>query len=328
MSKSGVLIALAFPEEFVSMIPAWYKKPLEWIGLINDEKICAGHAALALVDGDTGKIEYADFGRYITPFGKGRTRTEKTDPECVIDVVAIFDENGRITNEEEILIYLEAHPDKTHGAGKMYGSFCYDITYEKAKKFIKNINLKGSVKYDPFKKEASNCARFVYDTFKAGINSRTRRAKLKLWNQVTPSPLGIVFNGTDQDKVYSVIDGQLEIYEGSKFSAVIKHLFLKPEDSDLSSQIEKADLSHSHHWLDGVGASGWFRLSKPNGKYLFERRYPDGRKIFEEEFYSENESFDINRPYELIHDCNALWCTVKQDDKIYKLYSYQYKEII
>jgi len=326
MSKPGVLISLAFPEEFVSMIPAWYKKPLEWIGLINNELICAGHSALAIVEGETGKIEYADFGRYITPFGKGRTRTALTDPECTIEVRAKFDEDGKIANEEEILLYLEAHPEKTHGAGKMYGSFCYEIDYDKAKSFIQKINLKGSFRYDPFKREASNCARFVYDTFKVGIKSRSRRTKLKLWNQLTPTPLGIVFNSTDQDKVYSVINGEIDIYEGSKFTSVIKHLFLKPDVQEEIKKV-KADFSESHHWLDGVGASGWFKLSKPNGKYVFERRFPDGRKIFEEEFYSESEHFDINKPYELVHDCNALWCTARQHGRIYKLYNFNYREL-
>lgn len=327
MGKTGALIALAFPEEFVSMIPAWYKKPLEWIGMIKDDKVCAGHAALALVDGQTGKIEYADFGRYITPFGKGRTRTEMTDPECNIEIKAKFDADGKIVNEEEILIYLEAHPEKTHGAGRMYGSFCYNINYNKAKKFIKDINLQGSVIYDPFKKNASNCARFVYDTFKAGIKSRTQRTKLKLWNQITPSPLGIVFNGTDQDKVYSVLDGKSELYDGSKFTAVIRHLFLKPSE-EAEEHKKKADLQDTHHWLDGVGASAWFKLSKPNGKYLFERRHPDGKKIFEEEFHSEEGDFDITKPYELVHDCNALWCTVNQGGKIYRLYNTSYKELV
>ncbi|GLR19304.1 DUF6695 family protein [Portibacter lacus] len=326
MNKPDALIALAFPEEFVSMIPAWYKKPLEWIGMINNDMVCAGHAALAIVHGDSGEIEYADFGRYITPFGKGRTRTVLTDPECKIDIKAEFTADGKIKNEEEILLYLEAHPEKTHGAGKMYASFCYNIDYNKAKSFIKDINLKGSVIYDPFKKDASNCARFVYDTFKAGIRSKRRRAKLKLWNQVTPSPLGIVFNGTDQKRVYSVLDGNLEHYEGSKFTSVIKHLFLKPDPNDITT-FKKVDLDDSHHWLDGVGASGWFKLSKPNGKYIFERRFPDGRKIFEEEFYSESEHFDIEKPFELIHDCNALWCTAKQDGIIFKLYNYNYKEL-
>jgi len=327
MGKTGALIALAFPEEFVAMIPAWYRKPLEWIGMINNDKVCAGHAALAIVDGETGKIEYADFGRYITPFGKGRTRTEWTDPECVIEVQAKFDSHGKITNEEEILLYLEANPDKTHGAGRMYGSFCYNINYDKAKNFIKDINLRGSVIYDPFKKNASNCARFVYDTFKAGIKSRVQRTKLKLWNQVTPSPLGIVFNGTDKDQVYSVLHGEIEYYTGSKFRAVIKHLFLKPKDED-GNQTKMVDLEDTHHWLDGVGASGWFKLTKPNGKYVFERRYPDGKVIFKEEFYSDSEDFDINSPYKLIHDCNALWCTKQQNGKIYKLFNYGYKELV
>ncbi len=326
MGKTGALIALAFPEEFVSMIPAWYKKPLEWIGMIKDDMVCAGHAALAIVDGNSGIIEYADFGRYITPFGKGRTRTKWTDPECVIDIKARFDGNGKIINEEEILIYFEAHPEKTHGAGRMYGSFCYNIDYNKAKQFIKDINLRGSVIYDPFKRDASNCARFVYDTFKAGIKSRTQRTKLKIWNQVTPSPLGIVFNGTDQELVYSVLDGKSDIYDGSKFSSVIKHLFLKPSEGSDSEDL-KVDLNETHQWLDGVGASGWFKLSKPNGKYILERRYPDGKIIFEEEFYSEEGEFDISKPYELVHDCNALWCTVRQNGRTHRLYSYEYKQL-
>ena len=82
MKATGVLIALAYPEEFVSMIPRWYSKPMEWLGMVKDNMVPAGHAALALINVSTGKIEYADFGRYITPFGKGRTRTRVTDPDC------------------------------------------------------------------------------------------------------------------------------------------------------------------------------------------------------------------------------------------------------
>ncbi len=319
MVKTGVLIALAYPEEFVSMIPAWYRKPMEWIGMINDDMICAGHSALALIDPSTGKIDYADFGRYITPFGKGRTRTELTDPECKFEITAEFDEKGKIINEKEILIHIESHPEKTHGAGTMYASFCYGVNYFKVKKFIEKINLKGSVEYDPFKKDASNCARFVYDTFSEGIISRSLRTKLKLWNQITPSPLSIVFNSTDQGEVFSVYKGEFEIFNGKKFSTVLRHLFLKP-DKESKNIKNKIDLAHSHQWLDGVGASGWFRLSKPNGVYIFERRFPDGRVIFEEEFYSDNEDFDIEKPFKLIHDCNALWCTAVQENKIYHLY--------
>ncbi len=325
MTGTGVLIALAYPEEFVAMIPAWYRKPLEWVGLIKNDMICAGHSALALVDKNTGEVEYADFGRYITPFGKGRTRTMETDPECSFDVKAKFNDKGKIINEEEILIEIEAHPEKTHGAGKMYASFCYDVDYKKAKKFITDINLQGSVTYAPFQRNGSNCARFVYDTFKAGIISRARIAKLIMWNQITPSPLGIVFHSTDQEEVYKVFEGEVSLFKGKKLSTVVKHLFLKPSE-DNTHESKKVDLQESHQWLDGVGASGWFRLTKPNGKYLFERRLPDGRKVFEEEFYEQNSAFDINKPYRLVHDCNALWCTVKQGGHTFRLYHKSYAE--
>lgn len=319
MKKTGVLIALAYPEEFVAMIPAWYKKPLEMLGVINNNMICAGHSALALINRETGIIEYADFGRYITPFGKGRTRTVMTDPECTFDIKAEFDDKGQIINEEEILIEIESDPEVTHGAGKLYASFCYGVDYEKAKAFISDINLQGSVPYDPFKKGGSNCARFVYDTFKAGIISRRRRLTLMMFNQFTPSPLSIVFRGKDQEEIYCVLDGKLEEYKGKRSTAIVKHLLRKPGVDDQSHE-EKENLEDTHHWLDGVGANGWFRLTKPNGKYVFERRLPDGRKIFEEEFYSDNTAFDIKKPYKLVHDCNALWCTVKQDGNTFRLY--------
>lgn len=320
MGKTGVLIGIAYPEEFVA-VPGdrWYNKPLEYLGIVNDGMISAGHAALVLISKESGELEYADFGRYITPKGKGRTRTQLTDPDCEFEVKAEFDENGKIINEEEILLLLEAHPEKTHGAGTMYASYCYDVNYKKAKAFIDDLNLQGSIAYDPFHSNSSNCARFVYDTFKAGMISKINLLKLKLGNRLTPSPLGIVFFGTDQKKVYSILNGDLTEYKGNKLRAIIKHLFLKFNDGMLTKPAV-VDLSDTHQWLEGVGDKGWFKLSKPNGKYLFERRRMDGKKVFEEEFYHENPEFDIQKPFKLVHDCNALWCTVEQNNKKFTLY--------
>ena len=327
MEQTGVLIALAYPEEFVTMIPGWYKRPLQWLGLINDNMICAGHSALVLIKKDTGKVEYADFGRYITPIGKGRARTSITDPECTFDVVAKFDKNGKITNIHEILIAVEKDPEVTHGAGRMYASLCYDVNYDKAKNFIQDINFRGSVTYDPFDSNGSNCARFVFDTFKSGIISKSLRSRLILWNKITPSPLGIVFGSTDSSDIYSILEGEVAIFKGKKVSTLFKHFMIKPDGNPVP-EMKKIDMADTHHWLDGTGACGWFKLSKPNGKYMFERRLPDGELIFEKEFICNDKEFDIYSPYTLVHDCNAMWCTVRQNGNIYKLSQKDYAHLV
>ena len=144
-----------------------------------------------------------------------------------------------------------------------------------------------------------------------------------MFNQFTPSPLSIVFRSKDQQKIYCVLKGDVEEYNGKRSTAIVKHLLRKPEQKN-QDELAKVNLEHSHQWLDGVGANGWFKLSKPNGKFLFERRLPDGTKIFEEEFHVGEVEFDIKRPYTLIHDCNALWCTVKQDERVFRLYHKEY----
>lgn len=324
MKENAVLIALAYPEEFVAMIPGWYRKPLEWMGLVHNEMICMGHSALALVNKDSGKIEYADFGRYITPLGKGRARTEYTDPDCKFDIRAEIGPDGTIKNEKEIVAYIDANPHKTHGAGRLFASFSYNVNYKKAKSYILELNQKGSIDYCPFKENSSNCARFVFDTFRNGLISDKLRRKLIRGNRITPSPLGIVFYGNNQKKIYTSSKGQVELFNGPKIRTILKYFYTKPSNHDGSNS--KKDLKATHQWLDGVGDFGWFKLDKPNGVYQMERRHSDGRQVFREEFHLQNPDFDIDKPFKLVHDCNALWCTVVQEEKTYKLYNKSYYE--
>ena len=191
--STGVFIPLAYPEEFVAMVPGWYRRPLEWIGVVNNGLICAGHSALVLINKETGILEYSDFGRYIAPVGKGRTRTMHTDPEVEFEIRAEFDQNGQITNKLDILRYIEAHPEKTHGGGTMYASFCYEVDYQRAKSFMTSMNERGSMPYDPFRKGSSNCSRYVYDAIQSGLTNSSTRIKHFLGNRFTPSPLGNVF---------------------------------------------------------------------------------------------------------------------------------------
>ena len=326
MQRNGVLIALAYPEEMVAVSPAWYNWFLERIGMVRDDRICAGHAALILINKETGILEYADFGRYITPQGMGRTRTIHTDPECFFNVKAKFDSNGSVINKDEIIQEVYANPTKTHGAGRLYASFCHDVNYEKAKKYIMNLNLKGSLNYDPFKKNASNCARFVFDTFMQGVVSRSRRFRLFMGNILTASPLGIVYYGTDEGKVYSILNGEIRHLRAQKYGKVLKYLFHKPTEANEYIQKE-IDVPDGFQYLDGIGDQAWFRLTRPNGKYLLKKISKSGIRSFEREFEANGSELDLNQPFKLVHDCNALWFTVEQNGKKHKIFNQSYYEL-
>lgn len=316
---TGIVISLAYPEEFVAMIPAWYQKPLEWIGMVNDNQACVGHSAMALIDANTGDIYYADFGRYITAFGMGRTRTRETDPDVRFEIRAEIDEGGKVLNEEEIVRYIDAHPEKTHGAGPLYASFAYRVNYNRCMTFIKKLNRKGSIIYDPFGKGRSNCSRFVFDALQAGLNSDKLLRIHKRGNIVTPSPLGNVFYSTEHKKVYKAENGVVEAFNHKrKFRFILRHFFIKPSAS-LSHAQAGVSPGTGYQWLGGVGDGSWFKLSAEDDGLFLIRKTAEGKEIFNTMVRASTQGFDPGKEFTLVHDCNALWADVLQGDNRYRL---------
>ena len=124
MKNSGKILVLAWPDTFVKHSDEWLCKVLPWVGLGTRTAIKAGHAALVLIENKTGACAYYDFGRYITPKGMGRVRGVTTDAELEIPMKAHICEDGIIENLSDILRWLAAHPDKTHGEGRLVASVC------------------------------------------------------------------------------------------------------------------------------------------------------------------------------------------------------------
>lgn len=324
---TGAIIILAYPEEFVSMIPAWYRKPLEWIGMVNHGKIAAGHAAMALVNKETGEIHYGDFGRYITSFGYGRTRMAATDPDVHFDYKVAF-KDGEIVDKIALFQHIFEHPEKTHGGDVMYVSLNQDVDFDKCYEFITTMNAKGSIKYDPFGAGRSNCSRFVYDSILKGMTTKKARKKLKRKSPVTPSPLGNVFHGTNDDSYIFTPDGHKVVPNKSVF-VVLKHLFKKaPKPSeDLLTEEQKQEkflgLNPNKKWsyLGGVGDQAYIVLNKINEDSFHIQKYGANHQLDFEKNYKREMGFDPDQDFVFIHDCNAAWVTVKQGDKSYKMYA-------
>lgn len=324
-THTGAIIILAYPEEFVSMIPAWYRKPLEWIGMVNHGKIAAGHAAMALVNKETGEVHYGDFGRYITSFGYGRTRMVDTDPDVHFDYRAEF-KDGEIVDKIGLFQHIYEHPEKTHGGDVMYVSLNQDVDFEKCFQFMNEMNKKGSIIYDPFGKGRSNCSRFVFDSILAGMTTEKAKRKLKRRNPLTSSPLGNVFHGTEDDSYVFDTKGHRKVKNKSIF-VVLKHLFAKApapqEGKETEEQLKEKflGLNPKKKWsfLGGVGDQAYILLKEISDDFLTIQKYGADHKLGFEKKYDRHPEFNPKADFEFIHDCNASWVTVKQDDKLLKM---------
>ena len=97
--QNDFIITLAWPEGMVAASGAWYDKILSKNG-----KYRVGHSAVVLINSETSKSHYFDFGRYHTPQGFGRARDVETDGDlALLDAVI---KNGKIFENsiEDIVI--------------------------------------------------------------------------------------------------------------------------------------------------------------------------------------------------------------------------------
>ncbi len=331
--KDSAIIVLAFPDAYVSTaVNAWYNGMLEMSGISQSGKICAGHAAMVLVNKNTKKLHYGDFGRYITASGLGRGRMEKTDPEVVLDIEADFDKNGRLTNLASILLYLEKHPEKTHGEGRMFATLSDHINFDLAYRFMNELNDKGGIPYGPFVYKGSNCSRFVADAIKASTTIKRIKTRFKNPLELTTSPLGNIAKGKmPEEPVWVVHNGVIKLFEGDIFKETRKCLLgksgiqtLKLPVSKVGTEVEppRGKVPAQAQWLGGVGAGAWFALDQYTGMemqtFRVRRFDADESLIFDRIFTCSDKSFDAGSPYQFVYDSNAHWCSIMQNEQVYK----------
>jgi len=327
----AMIIVLAWPDVFVSATGEMFDPFFKSLGIQKSGKYKAGHSALVLVKNENGACEFFDFGRYITPSGKGRVRGAKTDPEVTIQITAQMKDN-QILNLEELLIWLEANEEITHGHGRMIASVCHEINYTAAKSFIEKEQEKGSCHYSPFHPKATNCSRFVADACREGTVSKWIKVKNSVRLTVTPSPLGNVYNSRTSPTMYHVKQGQISEYP-SRLSKVLKDVLLgfldtppeagpDPLVGTLEEPNRPTSLDASAMWLGGIGAGVWFQQKQdptiPDHLMKIQRIAPDGSVDFER-IYALPKRFNKNLTFQFVYDCNAHYCTVLQVETRYRL---------
>lgn len=184
--RNGFAIACAWPKTWCKAPGSWYDKLMNDIGISQNGYYRVGHAALILVDKDTGTCSYYDFGRYGTPDGYGRVRNPSVDHDLKIQTTAII-EGNHILNLKEI---LEEMYDSNSSccAGPLFGTYA-SVRLEKVESKIDKLIEAKHIEYGPFIVKGTNCARFVNKVIRAGRPGLDRHTLLKFPLTISPTPM-------------------------------------------------------------------------------------------------------------------------------------------
>lgn len=326
MVNDAFVITMAYPKTIVMVADEWYSPFLRFLGVGKKDYLRAGHAALVLIEKKRGELEYHDFGRYITNVPNGRVRGKKYDRELDFPIKA-FVENNQIKNLEEILLFLASVPRLTHGDGELVASVCNEINYNSAKNHIKKMQRKGAIRYAAFKKNASNCARFVTTTLIAGVTNPKIRKKLVNSQWFTPSTVSSVVLASSSGEVYKVTPEKLEQFSSTVFKENRKYFLdrLKGYRANLEGTMTPKKVKGLHknaQWLSGIAAGAWYELTDDGSLADNEvrmRRLSAYGNIDVDAVFNKANGFTLDASFRVIHNSNCAYCTVKQDDKVYLL---------
>ncbi len=325
MDNTGIILTLAYPDTIVMVSEEWFSPYLRFIGVGKKNYLRAGHAALVLIDKETGVLEYHDFGRYITPEPNGRVRGSDTDNELHFPLKADI-ENDSIKNLDTILEFLGTHPKLTHGEGKLVASVCSTVNYQKARTHITEMQNKHFIRYAAFVKDACNCARFVTDTLIASVTDSKIKKNLENSKWFTPSTVGNVLLSNTGKHPFEVSEtGVISEFEGSQKSENVRCFLDKLKDHEVNlvgTQEPKSvdGLYENAQWLSGIAAGAWFELHKVGHdvEYHFKRISPYGNIDVHEKFVVDDDSFNYDLEFEFIHYSNCKFFHVKQSGTIFR----------
>ena len=328
--NNAVIITMAYPQEIVRTTPASYSKILPYIGIGIKGFIRAGHACYIIIKKNDENLEFFDCGRYIAPVGWARIRSYATDPKTIMEVKAKW-VDGELTNLEEILKWVYAHPDNSGGYGDLYASLCLNANYETNIAYVKKMQSTGIVKYGPFVSYGSNCSRFVTDALLNSVldeNIVNRIAKLYM---ITPSVLGNVAAANSFEEYYVVSEDGIRKSKENILLVQRRLLqdFGKGYEHLVDTQIGKLEEPKENKgnpawkWLGGIGYGAWYHIEECNDSplsYKVAQYNADGSLAYSTILKSEKK-LDLSQDYSFDYPSQHNWVRLNFSGKIVDLYA-------
>jgi len=324
-------LVMAWPDQTARGDEKWMAL-LKRLGVVKNLNFKVGHAAIVLVNSQTGALAYFDFGRYVTPRGYGRARSAESDPRLALSIRAVFDENGSIANLPAILSELHEMEYATHGGGRLFFSIATGISYTASTRFAQRIVNQGPVKYGAIANGNNSCSRFVAQVLLAGLTAtHPARRRISIPESIKPSPMSNVVNASPNWMVYCYHDDLLESRRMTRWrslcfqvdlllhnlsAAKARELPCDRKPGSLSEPQKPTHVPQYAHWLGGIGEGAWYTLEQnvENELLVVVRYAHDGAEEYRVNCLATHQ-VDFSVPYQFTYQCHYQRHVVVQGDK-------------
>ncbi len=288
---ADIAIPIAWPDQTARGDELWMSL-LKRIGIVKNLNFRVGHAAIVLIERNTGQLRYFDFGRYITPRGTGRARSALSDPRLRLHSLARFSGDGQLLNLREILEELDRIEYATHGGGRLLCSVCQGLSFEKGVEFAENLVLRGPVNYGALAPRNNSCSRYIAQILTHALPKEDKRIRRILYPEfIKASPTSNVVNASSSGTVIFYQNGIMDELNMSRYASLkfqIRQLYDNftfsgakrlGDDSRAGLTEEPArpvTVPENAQWLGGIGEGRWFALNESGGEYQISRFDPKG----------------------------------------------------
>ncbi len=329
--KKDFAIILSWPDATIRGDEAWmmfFKK----LGIVKNLNFKVGHTGIVLVNHKNGKMLFYDFGRYITPRGYGRARSENSDPLLTIELKATF-KKGEISNLDEIMACFETMKQAMYGEGKTYFNVVDGISFKIAKTHAdKWVNL-GTYPYGAVARNNNNCSRFITRVLMEASDKYYFWHRINLPETIKASPMSNLVNTSDNNIIYLYEEGikpvkmnrwqslwfLIKQLGDNVFSSKAKNLPPDHKPGAMDFHTIPGSIPKGATYLGGVGDGAWYTVKPLTNKLFNIKRFTSSGKM-EYSINGESEAeICANNPFEITYDSHYMHTHLMQNGEKIKV---------
>lgn len=320
-------IILTWPDATIRGDEKWmmfFKK----IGIVKNLNFKVGHTGIVIIKAATGEMRFYDFGRYISPRGYGRARSQDSDPLLEISMKANISD-GKVANIEEVAAYFETMKPAMYGEGRLYFSVTNSINFELAKAFGDQWVQRGTYPYGAVAKNNNNCSRFITRMLIHASSKYHYLHGVNLPETIKASPISNVVNVAEDRMIYSYCPSEgLRNFKMNRWQSLwflIRQLGdnvsrgkseLLPNDQIIGAvdyRFKPITVPKDATYLGGVGDGAWYVGHIQADHRFVIKRYTTSGNL---EYVVLGEPTSLvkpDRPWKIVYDSHLLFTHIEQD---------------
>ncbi len=333
---ADIAIPISWPDK-TALGDEYWMWFLKQIGLVKNLNFKVGHAAIVLVNRQSGELRYFDFGRYITPRGYGRARSARFDPRLKLYTTAKFDSTTQlVSNINEITDELARLEHATHGGGRMLYTQAPAVSFEKGVAFAETLVAKGPIRYGAFARANNSCSRYVVQVLTAAMQKSDFRVKKLLFPEcLKASPTSNVVNASPDYTISCYENGRTEQFKLDR-TASLQFQWDLLKDNLYSNRAEKLSKDDGiglidepvrsksvpllAQWLGGIGEGIWLHIIRCQTGYQVTRYNMQGEIEYVMELHGDP-AFNPEADHQFTYDFSHTRYKILQNGRVFEFSS-------